>query len=58
MSFCRNSRGRGAEAEQMMSARRDNGSGGSRAVERALLVWFLGVPVPVLTLVWLFGGLH
>jgi hypothetical protein len=40
------------------SRRRADGAGDTRAMERAVLVWFLGVPVPVLTLVWLFGGFH
>lgn len=25
---------------------------------RYLLLWLLGVPIPILVLVWLFGGLH
>jgi len=25
---------------------------------RYLLLWLLGVPVPILLLIWIFGGLH
>jgi len=25
---------------------------------RYLLLWLLGVPIPILLLVWIFGGLH
>jgi hypothetical protein len=25
---------------------------------RYLLLWLLGVPIPILMLIWLFGGLH
>jgi hypothetical protein len=25
---------------------------------RYLLLWILGVPLPLLALIWLFGGLH
>jgi len=25
---------------------------------RYLLLWLLGVPLPILALIWLFGGLH
>jgi len=25
---------------------------------RYLLLWLLGVPLPLLVLIWLFGGLH
>jgi hypothetical protein len=23
-----------------------------------LLLWLLGIPIPILVLIWLFGGLH
>ena len=29
-----------------------------RTMGRYMLLWLLGVPVPILVLVWLFGGLH
>jgi hypothetical protein len=25
---------------------------------RYLLLWFLGIPLPILVLIWAFGGLH
>jgi hypothetical protein len=25
---------------------------------RYLLLWLLGVPIPILLLIWVFGGLH
>jgi len=25
---------------------------------RYLLLWLLGIPLPILVLIWLFGGLH
>jgi len=25
---------------------------------RYLLLWLLGVPLPILALIWIFGGLH
>jgi len=27
-------------------------------VGRYLLLWLLGVPIPILLLIWAFGGLH
>src|SRR5205814_10554599 len=30
----------------------------SRAMGRYLLLWLLGVPIPILILIWAFGGLH
>ena len=29
-----------------------------RTMGRYMLLWLLGVPIPILVLVWLFGGLH
>jgi hypothetical protein len=34
--------------------RRDEGEG----MGRYLLLWLLGVPIPVLVLIWAFGGLN
>lgn len=31
---------------------------GSTAMGRYLLLWLLGIPLPILVLIWLFGGLH
>jgi hypothetical protein len=29
-----------------------------RTVGRYLLLWLIGVPIPILLLIWAFGGLH
>jgi hypothetical protein len=29
-----------------------------RTMGRYMLLWLLGVPIPILMLIWLFGGLH
>jgi hypothetical protein len=31
---------------------------GERMMGRYLLLWLLGVPIPILVLIWAFGGLH
>jgi len=31
---------------------------GGFTMGRYLLLWLLGVPIPILVLIWLFGGLH
>lgn len=31
---------------------------GEPTMGRYLLLWLLGVPIPILLLIWLFGGLH
>lgn len=28
------------------------------AMGRYLLLWLIGVPIPLLLLIWVFGGLH
>jgi hypothetical protein len=28
------------------------------AMGRYMLLWLLGVPIPILLLIWAFGGLH
>ncbi len=28
------------------------------AMGRYLLLWLLGIPIPILLLIWVFGGLH
>jgi hypothetical protein len=27
-------------------------------VGRGLLLWLIGIPIPIILLIWLFGGLH
>jgi hypothetical protein len=31
---------------------------GVRKMSRYLLLWLIGVPIPILALIWIFGGLH
>jgi hypothetical protein len=31
---------------------------GDYSMGRYLLLWLLGVPIPILILIWAFGGLH
>jgi hypothetical protein len=33
-------------------------SGRRESMGRYLLLWLLGVPIPILVLIWAFGGLH
>jgi hypothetical protein len=28
------------------------------AMGRGLLLWLIGIPIPIILLIWLFGGLH
>jgi hypothetical protein len=27
-------------------------------MRRGLLLWLIGIPIPIILLIWLFGGLH
>lgn len=45
--LCRNS---GVEERHAMA--------GEESMGRYLLLWLIGVPIPVLLLIWAFGGLH
>jgi hypothetical protein len=31
---------------------------GETDMGRYILLWLLGIPIPILVLIWLFGGLH
>jgi len=31
---------------------------GEPTMGRYLLLWLLGIPIPILVLIWFFGGLH
>jgi hypothetical protein len=31
---------------------------GVHVMGRGLLLWLLGIPLPIILLIWLFGGLH
>jgi hypothetical protein len=33
-------------------------SDGGPLMGRYMLLWLLGVPIPILVLIWAFGGLH
>jgi hypothetical protein len=38
--------------EEMQSVEEENTMG------RGLLLWLIGIPIPIILLIWLFGGLH
>jgi hypothetical protein len=38
--------------EEMQSIEEENTMG------RGLLLWLIGIPIPIILLIWLFGGLH
>jgi hypothetical protein len=48
---------REAAAVAGVPIRTDN-DGGTTIMGRYLLLWLLGIPLPILLLIWLFGGLH
>jgi len=50
-------RSRGAGTE-VSPARYQADNGMEKAMGRYLLLWLLGVPIPILILIWAFGGLH
>jgi hypothetical protein len=31
---------------------------GRKSMGRGLLLWLIGIPLPIILLIWLFGGLH
>jgi len=31
---------------------------GGQVMGRYVLLWLLGIPIPILILIWMFGGLH
>jgi hypothetical protein len=33
-------------------------SSGGDPMGRGLLLWLIGIPLPIILLIWLFGGLH
>jgi hypothetical protein len=33
-------------------------SKGAFPMGRGLLLWLIGIPIPIILLIWLFGGLH
>jgi len=36
----------------------DSPTKGGKLMGRYVLLWLLGVPIPILVLIWAFGGLH
>ena len=38
--------------EEIQSVEEENTMG------RGLLLWLIGIPIPIILLIWLFGGLH
>jgi hypothetical protein len=38
--------------EEMQNIEEENTMG------RGLLLWLIGIPIPIILLIWLFGGLH
>jgi hypothetical protein len=38
--------------------RRERRKSKEATMGRYLLLWLLGVPIPILVLIWLIGGLH
>jgi hypothetical protein len=32
--------------------------GGDTHMGRGLLLWLIGIPLPIILLIWIFGGLH
>jgi hypothetical protein len=50
-----------ADGDGVLSATRDVGAHHQRMrgiMGRYLLLWLLGIPLPILLLIWVFGGLH
>ena len=37
---------------------REKGKRGAHVMGRYLLLWLLGIPLPILLLIWIIGGLH
>jgi hypothetical protein len=52
-TICRNAKWNLATAGSVPSQTR-----GEPTMGRYLLLWLLGIPIPILVLIWLFGGLH
>jgi hypothetical protein len=48
----------GTVAYQQSSPLRESTTTEERIMGRYLLLWLLGIPLPILVLIWIFGGLH
>ena len=42
----------------MRIGQKATGQKGAKTMGRYMLLWLLGVPIPILVLIWAFGGLH
>jgi hypothetical protein len=62
---CRNRRGgsrffpfrRAGTSRRSRRSFPDNERRGDRRMGRGLLLWMVGIPLPIILLIWLFGGL-
>lgn len=50
--------GNPAQTRRLPSARETMTTTERRIMGRYLLLWLLGIPLPILLLIWVFGGLH
>jgi hypothetical protein len=46
------------QALQVQGGRANADAAGRRKMGRYLLLWLIGVPIPILFLIWILGGLH
>ncbi len=53
-----NPRVRGTFFSHSVARRYDLVNYEEKSMGRYLLLWLLGVPIPILLLIWFFGGLH
>jgi hypothetical protein len=49
---------RGTASADLSSLCHGNEQKGATVMGRYLLLWLLGIPLPILFLIWIFGGLH
>jgi len=54
----RGPRGRGGTFNQGRRSRGSQNRRGGKKMGRGLLLWLIGIPIPIILLIWLFGGLH
>jgi hypothetical protein len=53
------SRGRASVVSEQSGLRRSYGASMMEtAMGRGILLWLLGIPIPIILLIWLLGGLH
>ena len=44
--------------EAVIARSRQVGGTGGLVMGRGLLLWLIGIPLPIILLIWIFGGLH